>query len=548
MSPPLKKLPIGIQTFRKIREDGDYCYVDKTGFALSLSETGTYYFLSRPRRFGKSLFLDTLKELFEGSEDLFRGLAIHGQWDWSRRYPVIRLDFAGGVVQTRAELDRRIQWLLRDNAERLDLPCDWTHNDIPGCFSDLMRAAHEVTGQRVVVLVDEYDKPILDNIEHPERAAELREGLKNLYSAMKAQDAHIQLVFMTGVTKFSKVSLFSGLNQLNDLTLDARFATVCGYTQADLETTFGAHLTGVDSARLKQWYNGYGFLGEPVYNPSDILLFIDKGQRYRNYWFETGSPSFLIKLLRQRRFFLPDLDRIEASEEILDSFDIETIDPVTLLFQAGYLTIDHSRQVLDQWLFALRIPNQEVRQALANHLADAYTARLPSERFRWQQSLYDPLSTGDVAALVAAIHRLFASVPWRNFTQNDLPEMEGYYASVLYAFFASLNAEIIPEDIGNQGQVDLTIKLPGFIYVIEIKLQRSPGRRQPVALAESPGDDAPAMPQLQAGANPALAQIRARDYSAKYRGLSHQSLFEVGLVFDSQARNLVQADWRAVGA
>ena len=545
MSPRLKKLPIGIQTFREIIAEG-YTYVDKTAHALALASEGKYYFLSRPRRFGKSLFLDTLKELFEGSEELFRGLAIHERWDWSRRHPVIRLDFAGGVVQTRAELDQRIRWLLRENAERLALSCDWAHNDIPGCFSDLMRAAHEATGQRVVVLVDEYDKPILDNIEHLERAAEVREGLKNLYSTLKGQDAHIQLVFMTGVTKFSKVSLFSGLNQLNDLTLDGRFATVCGYTQADLETIFGAHLAGVDWARLKRWYNGYGFLGEPVYNPFDILLFIDKGQRYRNYWFETGSPSFLIKLLRQRRFFLPDLDRIEASEEILDSFDIETIDPVTLLFQAGYLTIAASRWQRSRLLYRLRLPNQEVKMALADHLIDGYLGTLPSSRAPRQDALFGCLSQGDLPGLVAAIHRLFAGIPWRNFTNNDLPDAEGYYASVLYAFFVSLNAEIIPEDIGNQGQVDLTLKLEGFIYVVEIKLQRG----QPPARPSSPPDPQPeddASPlRLQSGANPALDQIRARDYSAKYRGLPNQGLFEVGLVFDRQARNLVQADWRVV--
>jgi hypothetical protein len=399
-----------------------------------------------------------------------------------------------------------------------------------------------------VVLVDEYDKPILDNIEHLERAAEVREGLKNLYSTLKAQDAHIQLVFMTGVTKFSKVSLFSGLNQLNDLTLDARFATVCGYTQADLETTFGAHLAGVDWARLKRWYNGYGFLGEPVYNPFDILLFIDKGQRYRNYWFETGSPSFLIKLLRQRRFFLPDLDRIEASEEILDSFDIETIDPVTLLFQAGYLTIAESRWQRSRLLYRLRLPNQEVMMALADHLIDGYLGTLPSSRAPRQDALYDCLSQGDLPGLVAAIHRLFAGIPWRNFTNNDLPEAEGYYASVLYAFFVSLNADIIPEDIGNQGQVDLTVKLEGFIYVIEIKLQRGQTPARPVTPLDPLSDDAASPLRLQSGANPALDQIRARDYSVKYRGLPNQGLFEVGLVFERQARNLAQADWRVVGA
>jgi hypothetical protein len=335
------------------------------------------------------------------------------------------------------------------------------------------------------------------------------------------------------------------LNQLNDLTLDARFATVCGYTQADLETTFGGHLAGVDWAKLKRWYNGYNFLGEPVYNPFDILLFVDKGQVYRNYWFETGSPSFLIKRLQCRGTFLPELEDLEASEEILDSFDLERIDPVTLLFQAGYLTIDHARQIFDQWLFSLRVPNQEVRQALANQLVDAYTSRLPSERLRWQKTLYDSLAQGDVAGLLAAISRLFAGIPWRNFTANDLPLTEGYYASVLYAFFASLNAEIIPEDISNQGQVDLTIKLVDYIYVIEIKLHRGQAGAAPSGIAPRPGDAT--VPVLtQAGDNPALAQIQARGYSAKYRGLSNKGLFEVGLVFDPQVRNLTQADWVAV--
>ena len=533
----LKKLPIGIQTFREIIEEG-YVYVDKTDHAWALASSGKYYFLSRPRRFGKSLFLDTLKELHEGSEPLFRGLYIHAHWDWSRHRPVIRLDFAAGVVRTRAELDLRIERLLNENAERLGLVCDWSHNDIPGCFGDLIRAAHAVSGERVVVLVDEYDKPILDNITDLARAAEVREGLKNLYSAIKGQDAHIQLVFMTGVTKFSKVSLFSGINQLEDITLDARFATLCGYTQSDLETCFGDHLQGVDRDRLRAWYNGYAFLGEPLYNPFDILLFIANGQHYRNYWFETGNPSFLIELLRRRRTFLPELEEIEANEEILDSFDIERIDPVTLLFQTGYLTIQDTRVTFDQWLFALRIPNQEVRHALANHLIDAYTERLPSERLGWQKSLYAPLSRGDVAGLIAAIERLFAAIPWRNFTHNDLADSEGYYASVLYAFLASLAAEIIPEDISNHGQVDLTAKLAGYIYVIEIKLMRcSPPPLTGEGLGERVSREI---------TNPALAQIRARDYSAKYRGLPGKGLFELGLIFDPQARNLVQADWRQV--
>ena len=555
MTQPLQPLPVGINSLRMLIESG-MTYVDKTQFAYELARLPGRYFLSRPRRFGKSLFLDTLQELFDGSEALFQGLYIHDRWDWSRRHPVIRLDFAGGVLQSGVALQLRIERLLQENAERLALRCDWTRNDVPGCFGDLIRGAHTATGQRVVILVDEYDKPILDNIDQPARASELREGLKNLYSTLKAQDAHIQLVFMTGVTKFSKVSLFSGLNQLHDLTLSSRFATLCGYTQADLETTFGAHLAGVDWDQLKRWYNGYGFLGEPVYNPFDILLFISEGQRYRNYWFETGSPSFLVKLLQQRRTFLPDLEGIEASEEILDSFDIERIDPVTLLFQAGYLTIAGTRWHRSRLLFHLRLPNQEVKMALADHLIDAYLGTLPGGRDAQQDALYESLSRGDLPGLVAAIRRLFAGIPWQNFTHNDLPEAEGYYASVLYAFFASLNADIIPEDVSNHGQVDLTIKLAGYIYVMEIKVRRDPRPtdRRAGDWDEATAGDGAGTSSAAAGAspadpaaNPALAQIRARGYSDKYRGLPTKGLFEVGLVFDRQTRNLAEADWRALG-
>ncbi|NEX23212.1 ATP-binding protein [Thiorhodococcus mannitoliphagus] len=525
-------LPIGVQTFRQVIESG-CAYVDKTAHALDLIERGKAYFLSRPRRFGKSLFVDTLKELFEGSEALFRGLFIHDRWDWSQRHPVIVLDFAAGVVDSRAALDRRIRRLIEGNGERLGIDCDWRDNDIPGCLGDLIRHAHRQSGQRVVVLVDEYDKPILDSIDHPERAAELRERLKNLYSVLKAQDAHLRFVFMTGVTKFSKVSLFSGLNQLNDITLSAQYATLCGYTQHDLETTFAEHLAGVDWDELRAWYNGYAFLGEAVYNPYDILLFIDKDHSYRNYWFETGSPSFLLKLFERKRYFLPNLEQLEVSEEILDSFDVERINPVTLLFQSGYLTITGTHTRIGRLIFRLRLPNQEVRLALNDQFISRY-AGIEDQRFRLQEGLYDSLTQGDLEGLVAMIKRVFASIPWRNFTGNALPESEGYYASVLYAFLASLNAEIIPEDITNHGQVDLAVRLAGYTYVMELKLERG-----------APGPDA-APEERAEQPNPALAQIQTRGYSEKYRGEPGRGLFEVGLVFGGAARNLIQADWRRV--
>ncbi|QEP44534.1 hypothetical protein D5085_16175 [Ectothiorhodospiraceae bacterium BW-2] len=522
----MKHLPIGINTLSSIIDE-QMVYIDKTDILLPMAQKMGRYFLSRPRRFGKSLLVDTLKELFEGNRRLFSGLYIEDKWDWSRTFPVIKIDFAGAVFHSRSELDQEIMAILDRNQQRLGIVCDWDRQSIPNCFSHLIAAAEEKYGQKVVILIDEYDKPILDNIEHPDRAAELREGVKNLYSVMKGMDASIQFIFMTGVTKFSKVSIFSGINQLMDITLDDNYATICGYTQTDLETSFAEHLTGVDWEKLKRWYNGYNFLGESVYNPFDILLFIAKNQTYRNYWFETGSPSFLIKLFQQNRYFLPDLEAIEVGEEILDSFDVENIDPITLLFQSGYLTIRERFEDFGMQLYRLGIPNQEVRHALNTYLIDSYTRNSATVKLGYQRTLYHALLQADIPELIATIKRLFASIPWRNFTNNDLPEAEGYYASVLYAFFASLNATIIPEDITNHGQVDLVIQVGGYTYITEIKIDK---RATPVEQGEP---------------NAALKQIEQKEYAKKYRG-SGKGVFELGLVFSTVQRNLLQADWRAV--
>ena len=518
----MKDLPIGMSSLAMLI-DHDMVYIDKSAMAEKLAQHPGRYFLSRPRRFGKSLLVDTFKELFEGNRRLFKGLYIEDKWDWDRTYPVIKIDFAGGVFQSRSELDQEIMAILDRNQQRLGIVCDWDRQSIPNCFSHLISAAAEKYGQKVVILIDEYDKPMLDSIEHPERAAEMREGVKNLYSVMKAMDAAIQFIFMTGVTKFSKVSIFSGINHLMDITLDANYATICGYTQTDLETSFSEHLAGVDLAKLKLWYNGYGFLGEPVYNPFDILLFISQGGIYRNYWFETGSPSFLIKLFKQHHYFLPDLENIEVGEEILDSFDIENIDPITLLFQGGYLTIDKVISVADEIAYRLKIPNREVQTALYNQFSSDYTG-IGANRLAYKGALVKALQQGDTPQLIATIKRLFASIPWRNFTQNDLPEAEGYYASVLYAFFASLSATIIAEDITNHGQVDLVIQVEGYTYITEIKIDK---RTTPLA------DHEP---------NAALQQIKDRGYADKYRGIG-KGVFELGLVFSTVQRNLLQADW-----
>jgi hypothetical protein len=432
---------------------------------------------------------------------------------------VIKLDFAGGEIRNREELDVRIMNMLRKNGEQLGVTFDST--DLVGKFGDLISGAALKYGQRAVVLVDEYDKPLLDNIHNPEMAKEIRSGLKNLYSILKSQDANLQFIFMTGVTKFSKVSLFSGLNQLIDITIDEEFSSICGYTDKDLREHFSEYLAVSDPDEVKRWYNGYSWTGsETVYNPYDILLFIKKRMVYQNYWFETGSPTFLIELFRKNQYFLPDLENIEVFQRTLSSFEIESLHPITLLFQAGYLTIEKTFIEREKLVYRLKIPNQEVRLALNDYFIEDYTGISADLKSR-QGDLYNALSTGNIASFEQHIRSLFAGIPWRNFTNNDLANFEGYYASVLYAFFASLNAQIIPEDITNHGQADMTILLGNHIYVMEIKV----------------------VDNLPEGNNQALQQIIQRNYAEKYRNREGMTVHEVGLVFNKTERNLVQADY-----
>ena len=288
------RLPLGMQTFAEVRELG-CAYVDKTPYALKLANAGKMYFLARPRRFGKSLFLDTLRNLFEGKRELFQGLHAEANWDWNIKYPVIKLDMSGGsnsVGALRTILEHR----LRYEAERLNVELAPT-NESAALFQQLIQRAHKQHGRRVVLLIDEYDKPMLDNIDDMELAQQMRKQLRGFYSVIKALDEHLRFVMLTGVSKFAKVSIFSGLNNLKDISLNPDYGSVCGYTEKELERVFGEHLRGVDREQLRQWYNGYNFLGDKlVYNPHDILHFIDRSQsfgkpRFRSYWFAGASST-----------------------------------------------------------------------------------------------------------------------------------------------------------------------------------------------------------------------------------------------------------------
>ena len=297
-----RKLPIGIRTFREIREGG-FPYVDKTAFLNRLVDAGVPYLLSRPRGFGKSLLVDTMKELFEGNEALFRGLAIHDRWDWSVRHPVVRLDFAGGDCRTPAGLEASLAKQLSGAESRAGLTARW--ETAPERFADLIERLHERSGQRVAVLVDDYDKPILDVLDDPAAAKRHLRFLGGFYATVKAADAHNRFTFFTGASKITLAGLFSGLNNLLDITLSKRYSSLCGFTEADLDQVFAPELSGLDRERIRDWYRGYSWGGaERVYNPFGLLRFLRR-REFRPYWFDGAAPKFLIEMLRKRGMFTP---------------------------------------------------------------------------------------------------------------------------------------------------------------------------------------------------------------------------------------------------
>ncbi len=508
------KLPIGLQNLREMRTQG-YAYIDKTPFVAQLAEQGKYYFLARPRRFGKSLFVDTLAEAFAGSRELFEGLYLEKHWDWGRSYPVLRFDFGRGEAHGPAALEDKIAYQINTQAEALGVPL--TEAEIGNRFDQFILRLARAIGQPVVVLIDEYDKPILDNLGNPSLAQALREVLKNFYSVLKGVDAHLKFVLLTGVSKFSKVSLFSGLNNLEDLTLAPRMATLCGYTEPELTTTFAEHLNGVDLAEVRRWYNGYNFLGEPVYNPFDILLYL-RHRQFKAYWFESGTPTFLIELMRQRQFTIPTLEGYWASEDLLGAFDVEAIEPEALLFQTGYATIHEAQQRPYGLRYRLGFPNEEVRISLPRAILRRYTPDQRAQQ-RTAEEVFEALEQNAPDRLRAALHAFFASIPHDWHRKNDLAGYEGYWASLVYCLFAALGVETRAEEATNRGQVDLVIQHQGRVWLLEFKVDEwSEGQR-------------------------ALAQIQSKGYHQRYAG---QPVTLIGIDFSRDQRNLSGFAWERV--
>ena len=450
-----------------------------------------------------------------------------GGWDWSVRNPVVRLDFSQGDFTAPGYLHRNAMAQIDGLERRAGVASGY--DTAPERLSHLLETLHERTGERAVVLVDEYDKPILDALEDPDLARRNRNYLRGLYSTLKFADAHVRLSFITGVSKFSgafsagargacpsheKVSLFSGLNNLMDITLDPEFSDICGYSEADLDTVFAPELPGLDREAIREWYNGYSWLGdERVYNPFDILLLF-RSREFKAHWLETGTPTFLVDTLFRRRVRSVDLDGMLANDELLSTFDVDAIATEALLFQTGYLTIRGHERVGGKALYRLGYPNREVREGLNDQLL----RRLVVDGSRQVANgvrLYRLLEADDVDGLRELFQAFYASIPHQWYTNNDIAEYEGFYASVFYSYFAALGLDVVVEESTSRGRLDMAVRFEGrAVYVFEFKVAE------------------------QAGEGAAMAQLVARRYADKYRAPGVR-VHLVGVEFSSESRNVV---------
>ena len=501
------KYPIGIQSFREIRKGG-YVYVDKTWHIYDLASQGKYFFLSRPRRFGKSLLLSTLYELYSGQEELFRGLWIHEHWDWQAApRPVIWLKFSSFGYK-HSSLKEAIENGLREEAHRLGL-------DVTGAgrsthiFSWLIEKAHEAYGQKVVILIDEYDKPIIDYLDDIEQAEANRDTLKWLYSILKDADPYIEFLFLTGVSAFSKVSIFSDLNNLSNITLSPKGYTLLGITQEELDTVFEGPMQAHDRDKVREWYNGYSWGGEErLYNPFSILRFLESGQ-YQNYWFETGTPTFLVKEMRKNRFY--NMSGFQTAVNDLVNFDYTRLNPISVLFQTGYLTISHYDSEL--LIYTLDYPNREVRSSLEQLLMSEYMGYPPQGALPRVANILQALRRRDLKSVFEIINAAFAEIPYEHWQKEN----EHFYHALIHLTFSLLGAYTRSEVHTSRGRCDALVETADYVYAFEFKLDR------PVAEA--------------------LQQIQEKGYLAGYAD-SPKEKIGVGVSFSTEQKGV--ADWKTV--
>ena len=509
----LRKLPIGIQTFAEIRKE-NYLYVDKTAFVWRIANTGKPYFLSRPRRFGKSLLLSTFEAYFEGKKELFEGLAIAGMEKEWRKYPVLHLDLNakkyGNSDDLLAMLNQHLEkWETVYGDEKRERSPEER-------FDYIIRRASEQCGCGVVVLVDEYDKPLLQALGDDALLDDYRKTLKAFYGVLKSSDRYLRFVFLTGVTKFAQVSVFSDLNQLNDISMKPQYATICGITRQELENTFFPELNQLAKTneltyedtlnKMTALYDGYHFceFAEGVFNPFSVLNVFD-GYKFSNYWFQTGTPTFLVELLKKSEYDLRTLiDGVEASASSFMEYRVDANNPIPLIYQSGYLTIKGYDKRFGNYL--LKFPNDEVRYGFMDFLVPYYTSVVDDERGFYLGKFVRELESGDVDAFLTRLQAFFADFPYE---LNE--KTERHYQVVFYLVFKLMGQFTGAEVRSARGRADAVVKTPKYIYVFEFKLNGT--------------------------AEQALQQIDEKGYLIPYQ-VDGRELVKVGVEFSAEKRNI----------
>jgi hypothetical protein len=506
----MKKLPIGISDFRELIE-GNYIYVDKTEYIYKLINQGKYYFLSRPRRFGKSLLLSAIRYLFQGHKDLFKDLYIYDKWNWNETYPILRIDLSHLSITNEKEFEDQMELLLKEIGKEYKYNYQKKYK-ANGNLHLLIKKCYQNHNKKVVILIDEYDKVILDNIENKEKAEKIREKLKGFYSTLKGLDEYIKFVFITGVSKFSKVSLFSGLNQLEDISLNKDFGNICGYTQNELESYFNDYLKDLNLDEIKEWYNGYYFLQDKLYNPFDILLYL-KNKTFRNYWYETGKTEFLFKLLKNKNYELPYLNKLYYTSDILDKFDLEYISIEALMFQTGYLTIKEVKQVQSEEMYILNYPNKEVQQSFNRDLLFYITQSYHIDK---TYNLKLALINQNILLFENQLEIFFNSI------SCHILKNEYVYQAAIYGLIYSTGFNIILEDTTSKGRIDLTIIVNNsIVYIIEFKV---------IENTQDKGK--------------ALNQILQKEYYKKY--LNYDKIYIIGIEFNKKHKQISNFEYKNI--
>ncbi len=506
------KYPIGIQHFEKLRTDG-FVYVDKTALVHKMVQEGNYYFLSRPRRFGKSLLISTLQAYFEGKRELFQGLAMEQlEKEW-RVHPVLRLDLNTEKYDSLDSVDKKLdrEFKVWENLYGAD-PAETT---LPMRFEGIIQRAYEKTGERVVVLVDEYDKPLLQAISNKSLQDEYRATLKSVYGALKSMDGCIRFALLTGVTKFSKVSVFSDLNNLNDISMDNRYTEICGISEKELHQYFNediqkmADKDGVTyedmSERLRQNYDGYHFAPNTggMYNPFSILNVLSK-QQFGSYWFETGTPTYLVELLQKNDYALAEMDNIIVGFETLSGIDAADTDAIPVIFQSGYLTIKDFDSRFQS--YTLGYPNKEVEMGFTKFLLPYYTGSRSTRSAFEIQNFVREVESGDIDGFFTRLRSFFSDTTYEVIRMQEL-----HYSNVLYIVFKLLGFYTQVEYHTSNGRIDLVLQTPDYIYVMEFKLNGT--------------------------AEEALQQINDKGYALPFAS-DTRALYKIGVNFSPETRNI----------